>query len=71
MHGRLAAAGTLAASAGRLARLSRVSAAIGLTFDKPFGEMNQHPLCSMIPQLVKRPQPASTLPDPLLSIWSF
>jgi hypothetical protein len=54
-----------------VARLARVSAAIGLTFDQPFGEMNQHPLCSMIPQLVKRPQPASTLPDLLPSIWSF
>jgi hypothetical protein len=32
-----------------LARLSGVSAAIGLIFDKPFGEMNQHPLGSMIP----------------------
>jgi hypothetical protein len=40
------------------ARLTAIAAAVGLTFDDLLGEMNQQPLCTLIPQFVKRPQQA-------------
>src|SRR5258708_24837738 len=40
------------------ARLAGIATAVGLTFDDLLGEMNQQPLCPLIPQFVKRPQQA-------------
>src|SRR5258708_13114145 len=40
------------------ARLAGIATAVGLTLDDLLGEMNQQPLCPLIPQFVKRPQQA-------------
>ena len=42
----------------RLTRSTGVPAGIGLTFDDPFGELNQHALRPKIPQFAKGPQQA-------------